>query len=108
MIRILTAILAASAIMAAASSASAENLQFEFENTTSAAVTEFYASPVGVKDWEDNLASSPLPAGASATASISDARDVCAYDIHVVFDDGTDITDEAVDLCETGSYTVHE
>lgn len=96
------------ALSLGASAALAEDLTFDVENASSSAVTEFYTSPVGVKDWENNMVASPLQPGDSAEATIGDGRDVCEYDIHVVFADGSNITDENVDLCSLGAYTVSD
>ncbi|WP_439817623.1 hypothetical protein [Zavarzinia sp. CC-PAN008] len=86
----------------------AEDLQFSFVNATGAAVTEIYISPVGVDSWEDNLVSSALAPGETGTATIADGRSVCEYDIKTVFDDGDTAESRNVNLCELGTYTVHE
>jgi hypothetical protein len=44
--------------------------------------------------------------GESGTVSVTDGSDQCAYDIRVVLDDGSEISD-AVDMCAMGAYTIN-
>jgi len=71
------------------------------------AIDQFYASPVDVNDWkEDILGQDILEAGNFARITIKDGRDVCTYDLKIVFIDGEELDEPGIDLCETGSYTV--
>ncbi len=89
--------------------AKAEDLVFMLDNQSSSAVQEFYASPVGVDDWEEDiLGADILPAGVASRITIADAREVCEYDLKIVFDDGSELEELEIDLCETGSYTVSD
>ena len=91
--------------------AAAEDLDFELTNATSGVLTEFYASPSDVDEWEDDiLGADVLGAGESISISITiaDGRTQCEYDMKFVFDDGSETTVDAEDLCETGSYTITE
>ncbi|MBL0935904.1 MAG: hypothetical protein IBJ07_14250 [Rhizobiaceae bacterium] len=84
----------------------AEDLVFMLDNRSSYDIHEFYASPTDVEDWEEDiLGSDILPAGDAVRVTIADGRDVCNYDLRVVFEDG-DVLDDESDLCATGSYTV--
>jgi len=84
----------------------AEDLVFMLDNKSSYDIHEFYASPTNVDDWEEDiLGSDILPAGDAVRVTIADGRDVCNYDLRVVFGDGDVLEDES-NLCETGSYTV--
>ncbi|MCO6386573.1 hypothetical protein GTK01_06070 [Aliihoeflea sp. 40Bstr573] len=84
----------------------AEDLVFMLDNQSSYDIHEFYASPTAVGDWEEDiLGADILPAGDAVRITIADGRDVCGYDLRVVFEDG-DVLDDESDLCETGSYTV--
>lgn len=84
----------------------AEDLVFMLDNRSSYDIPEFYASPTDVEDWEEDiLGSDILPAGDAVRVTIADGRDVCNYDLRVVFEDG-DVLDDESDLCATGSYTV--
>ena len=103
--------LAGAAFAAAVSVAPAyaEDLVFMLDNQSSGAVQEFYASPVGVDDWEEDiLGQDVLPAGEALRITIADGRTVCEYDLRFVFDDGSDMEERNINLCETGSYTVSD
>jgi hypothetical protein len=104
--------LLAGAVIASALSAVpafAEDLIFSLDNKTSGALTEFYASPVNVGNWEDDiLGSDVLPAGQSVNITIADGREVCEYDLRSVFEDGQVVERKNLNLCETGSYTISE
>ncbi len=94
------------AAMLAAAPAVAEDLSFTLSNLTAVDLTEFYASPVGVDNWEENiLGGSVLAGGASGQVNITDGRDTCDYDLRMVFSDG-DVLEDTGNLCETGSYTI--
>ncbi|NDW04715.1 hypothetical protein [Jiella pacifica] len=92
----------------AALPASAEDLSFSLINKTSSAVTEFYTSPVETDDWEENMVSEAIAPGEQATANIADGRSVCEYDVRAVFEDGDTVEEKNINLCELGSYTLHE
>lgn len=92
-----------------AAPAAAEDLIFMLDNQSSADATEFYASPVGVSSWEEDiLGTDVLPSGEAIRITIGDGRDVCEYDLRIVFADGDVVEDAAVDLCDTGSYTLQD
>lgn len=92
-----------------AAQAHAEDLTFTLNNGTGAAVVEFYLSPAEVDDWEENLlGDDALSAGASTDVTVADGRTTCVYDIKTVFKDGDVVDDRGIDLCDLGSYTIHE
>lgn len=94
------------AMLAPVPSALAQDLIFMLDNQSSYDIYEFYASPIDVGDWEDDiLGRDILPSGQAVRVTIADARTQCEYDVLVVFEDDDELTD-TVDLCETGSYTV--
>ncbi|PWR23848.1 hypothetical protein [Zavarzinia compransoris] len=93
----------------ASGTALAEDLAFTLKNATGVAVTEFYLSPSNVNNWEENLlGNDTLSAGDSIQVTVADGRATCVYDIKTVFKDGSNVDDRAINLCELGSYTVHE
>jgi len=97
------------ALLAVSATASAEDLVFDLKNHSSFDVTEFYASPTGVDDWEDDvLGQDVLAAGDDVEITIGDGRTQCRYDLKFVFDDGDEVERKKVDLCETGSYTLRD
>lgn len=83
----------------------AENLTFTLANLSSADLTEFYASPVGVDSWEENILSGgALAAGNSGQVTISGAQG-CNYDLRMVFADG-DVLEDSSNICDAGTYTI--
>jgi hypothetical protein len=95
------------ALLAMAAPASAKTISFTFVNTTDTPVTEFYIAAPNVDNWEDNLVVTPVPGGGKAPVNVS-GGDICVYDIHAVFEDGSETDDRGVDLCETDEYSVTE
>lgn len=107
---IVSALAVASALLMPVS-AMAENLVFTLKNGTNSVLTEFYTSPTGVNDWEDDVfGRDVLNPGESMEITIADGRAVCKYDMKFEFDEESelDTTTDTQDLCETGSYTIHE
>ncbi|WP_457583189.1 hypothetical protein [Ensifer canadensis] len=104
--------LTALAILAATTvTASAEDLVFQLKNKTKAVLTNFYTSPVGVDQWEDDVfGRQVLNPGESMEITIADGRDVCKYDMRFEFEENSDLdtTEDTQDLCELGEYSIHE
>lgn len=99
------------ALVAASTSAHAEDLTFTLKNGTGSTLTHFYSSPVGVNDWEEDVfGADVLEPGESMDITIADGRTVCKYDMRFEFAEGSnlDTTEDTQDLCELGSYTIHE
>ena len=88
-----------------------ENLVFELSNSSTYAITEFYASPSGIEYWEENiLANVDVYPYESVNININDGRDVCFYDVMTVFSDGEYLEEYEVDLCDLdgGYYEITE
>lgn len=101
-------VLAVSALPAVAK---AEDLVFTLKNGTSSVLTNFYASPVGVDQWEDDIfGRDTLAPGESMQITIADGRRTCEYDMRFEFEESSDLdtTTDKQDLCELGEYTIHE
>ena len=90
--------------------AQAEDLVFTLKNGTNSVLNNFYASPVGVANWEDDIfGRQALAPGESMQITIADGRRVCEYDMRFEFQgDDLDTTTDTQDLCELGEYTIHE
>jgi hypothetical protein len=104
----------AGAILAAAFSAApafAEDLVFTLNNLSEGAVNEIYVSPLDANTWEEDiLGQDVLDSGQQATITIRNANGQCAWDVRLVYDDGS-VTDERnIDLCTlaNGTYDVTE
>lgn len=97
------------AMALASAPATAEDLDFTLVNDTDSVLTEFYASPADVGEWEEDiLGSDVLGSGESVEIVIADGRTQCEYDLRFVFDDESETVVEAEDICETGSFTITE
>lgn len=97
------------ALSLASAPAVAEDLDFTLTNDTESVLAEFYASPADVGEWEEDiLGDDVLGPGESADITIADGRTQCEYDMKFVFDDGSETTVAAEDICETGSFTLTE
>ena len=82
-----------------------QDLVFTLVNKTDATLSEFYASPTGVDNWEEDiLGQDVLNVGDSGTITIADGRETCIYDIKGVFTDGDSAEQYKVNLCETETY----
>ncbi|MGO4831154.1 hypothetical protein AB4144_02490 [Rhizobiaceae sp. 2RAB30] len=105
------ALAASVAALCVSAPAQAEDLVFTLKNGTKSVLTRFYTSPVGVNDWEDDVfGQDVLNPGESIEITIADGRSVCKYDMKFEFEQGSDLdtTTDTQDLCEMGSYTIHE
>ncbi len=97
----------AAGLLMLAGAAAAEDLEFTLNNESSFAITHFYASPSDVGSWEDDiLGQDILPSGESINITIGDGRSQCDYDLRFQFEDGDVVERAAVNLCDTGSYTL--
>jgi hypothetical protein len=86
-------------------SAQQEDLSFTVVNRTGSALQDFYLSPTGLSDWEDDiLGRDMLYSGESATISVEDGRRTCLYDLRGVFADGEVLEDYRVNLCDLVTY----
>ncbi|RSC31183.1 hypothetical protein EGT36_21110 [Agrobacterium sp. FDAARGOS_525] len=90
--------------------AKAEDLAFTLKNGTNSVLNNFYASPVGIDKWEDDIfGRQALAPGESMEITIADGRSVCEYDMRFEFQgDDLDTTTDTQNLCELGEYTIHE
>ncbi|MBD9647585.1 hypothetical protein M2267_001502 [Ensifer sp. KUDG1] len=104
------ALLASAVVMCLSTTAKAEDLVFTLKNGTNSVLNNFYASPTGVDNWEDDIfGRQALGPGEEMEITIADGRSVCRYDMRFEFQgDDLDTTTDTQDLCEMGSYTIHE
>lgn len=104
-------LVASAAFFAVSTAAYADDLVFTLKNGTNSVLTNFYTSPVGVNDWEEDVfGKDVLGPGESIEITIADGRRTCKYDMKFEFeeDSNLDTTTDTQDLCKTGSYTIHE
>ena len=89
----------------------AEEIFFILENKTRVNMTEFYASPSGVKNWEEDiLGGDVLRSGKNTEININDEGTTCNYDFKAKFADG-DVTEKYnINICKLagGSYDFYD
>lgn len=80
--------------------------QFDLINGTSLAMSNFYAEPSELTDWgSDELGDYALMPDEVVTININDNRQSCTYDFSAVFEDGSELQVEGINICELSSYT---
>ncbi|WP_136657272.1 hypothetical protein [Nitratireductor sp. XY-223] len=96
---------AAAAILAWATSASAEDLTFKLINQSPSPITAFHVSSEDTSSWQRNLlAGGILDVDYEVDVIIADGLNTCIYDIRAEFEDGETLEDYGLDLCDLGSY----
>ncbi len=91
--------------------AAAEDLVFTLKNGTKSTLARFHTSPVGVDKWEEDVfGDQVLAPGETIEITIADGREVCEYDMRFEFTEDSDLdtTTDTQNLCELGTYTIHE
>ncbi len=98
-------ILSVATLAGLASPALADDISFSLSNLTGADLTEFYATPVGHENWEQNILGMPaLTAGNAAQVTIANTQG-CDYDLRMVFADG-DALEGKSNICEATEYLI--
>lgn len=94
------------ATLSLALSAQALDRRVNIVNGSSYTIMEFYASSVGVEDWEEDiLGPDVLPSGSSVMVNIDDGTGYCKYDLMAVFEDGDEAVKHDVNVCEVATFT---
>jgi hypothetical protein len=101
-------VLFAAVAIAAASPALAEDLVFTLINDSSVNLVEMYVAPHSSDSWGENILSvDTLAAGEQGEITIADGEETCDYDMRFVMDNGATV-DGNQDLCELGTFTLHD
>ncbi|MBC5795230.1 hypothetical protein H5968_08720 [Sphaerospermopsis sp. LEGE 00249] len=98
-------------VLANTSKVLAEDITILLENKTRANMTEFYASPSGVKNWEnDILGDDVLRSGKAIEINFNDERTTCIYDFQAKFADGDVVEKYDINICKLagGSYEFYD
>ena len=101
--------LLALALVTLPTAALAEDLTFQLTNQSSVTITNFYTSPANVGEWEEDVfGEAVFPAGNTVPVTIADGSDQCVYDMKFVAEDGSELIESGIDLCELegGEYTL--
>lgn len=101
--------LAASASAASACNRGRESCSFTLFNNTSYVLNSFWASPVRVNKWEEDiLGRQTLSSGGEVNVNLSDRRPDCIYDFRFSFEGGDEVTRKSVNICKLGRYTLDD
>lgn len=98
--------LSAAVVALSALSATAEDRRVEIVNNTGYTMVEFYGSNKGTNSWEEDiLGQDVLPSGYSVMINFDDRSGYCKFDFRAVFDDGDEVIENNVNVCEIGRFT---
>lgn len=89
-------------------SALAEDLVFTLNNTSSRELVGFYVEATNMDHWGENILNGSIEPGETASVTIADGKTTCMYGIKGVFEDGSVVEEEDLNLCELGSYTYED
>jgi hypothetical protein len=90
-----------------ATNAAAADRKVTIINKTGYAITEFYGSNNGTTDWqEDILGADVLPHNSSVVIDFTDGTNHCIFDFLIKFEDGDQLTEEDVDVCDIAEFTL--
>ncbi len=108
--KILLGGLAALALAAGVAPAAAQTVEFTVINNSSYDLHYFYTTPSNDNSWGSDLLGETgiLEAGYQATATIGDGSDQCLYDFKFVMENGAELVEPSIDICELGSYTIND
>ncbi len=85
--------------------AAAQDLEFTLVNDSQFSLVEFLTAPRASDAWS-SLGIEVIESGYAGNVVFADGSAVCEYDMRLVFDSG-DVLEDAVNVCEMGSYTVN-
>ena len=78
-------------------------------NDTGVAMTEFYATNIGVEGWgSDRFGDRTLGAKERLTVNIDDGSGACWFDLRAVFDDGDVVIRRNFNVCKETGWRVFE
>lgn len=100
--------LAALVLVAGLAPAAAQTVEFTVINNSSHDLHYFFTTPSTENNWGEDLLgdSGILEAGYQATATIGDGSDQCLYDFKFVMDNGAELIEPQIDICQLDSYTI--
>lgn len=102
------ATIAALALSAQVSFAGDLNRHVTVVNDTDFTMMRFYASNRDSTSWEEDIfGDDVLPPHSQIDVNIDDGTGYCIYDLKAVFDDGEEVEERGLNVCEVGTWTVH-
>lgn len=102
----LASALAAVSVIGFAPSAFAQDRKVTIVNSTDFVIVEFYGSNAGTDSWEEDiLGSDVLGSGEKVEINFDDGTGHCKFDFKAVFNDGDEVIESGVNVCEVGTFT---
>jgi hypothetical protein len=101
----------AAILVSSITAGAADDVVFTIINKTEGTLERFYTSPVGVKNWEEDVfGDDVLEPGESIKITISDGRRTCKYDLRFEFTDESQLNplEDSQDICKMSTYTLHQ
>lgn len=85
-----------------------EDRKVEIVNKTGVTMQRFYGSNKKSDSWEEDiLGDDVLRSGESVVIDFDDGTGYCVFDFRAIFEDGDELVDEGINVCETGKFTYH-
>lgn len=101
-------LIAAAALMLAASPALAAVQDFTLHNETGYTIERVYVSTVDTKNWEEDvLGEDVLEDEDAVDISFDAAENTCRFDLKVVYDDGEEAMWGNLNLCTISKVEIH-
>jgi hypothetical protein len=102
-------VMAVAAMLSTADAFAAKDRTLMLSNNAAQAITAFKVTPVDDSAGAvDVIAGQQLAPAANRQVTISSTTDTCAFDLEIVFADGTAEKREAVDFCNTDGFIVEK
>ena len=101
------AVLLAGAV--ASTVALAADRRVDIVNKTGLVMTHFYASNSGTDSWEEDiLGRDTLADGETVQVDINDGTGACKFDFKAVFENGSSLVRNNIDVCKISTFTYNQ
>lgn len=88
-----------------AGAAQAEDMRLRIHNDTGVTLYRFYSTNTGSTRWgSDVMGSTTLATGGSMRLNFANKDGYCLFDFRAIFADGTELTRQGVNVCQTSDY----
>jgi hypothetical protein len=109
MLRKLSMLALAGAMLFSMTAAQAEDRRVRVINETRFTITHLYGSNVGTQSWEEDiLGDKVLGPGQSVVVNFDDGSGYCKFDFMAKFEDGDTAIKQGVDVCTISSFRFTE
>jgi hypothetical protein len=84
--------------------AQALDRQVRIVNDTSLEIVALYGARSGASTPRNILSEATIPSRSALEVDLEDGSGYCVYDLRAVFDDGSELSRDDVNVCEVGTY----